>query len=610
VNADLLSCNVIMKGGITSGVVYPRAVSTLSRSFRFRQLGGASAGAIAASLAAAAEYRRAISPSAADRAGFDRLDAMPAFLGENLLRLFQPEAATEPVFAVLISFLGSDAGWRKALRAIGGGIGALPGCALLGLLPAAALLVLCVERTSGIWSTALVGVAAMLAAAAGMLVAIAIGLALRIGRELPRNGFGLCRALAGTPSLTGWLAEEIDLTAGKRDSPLTFGDLRRQEIDLRMPTTSLGHGRPYRLPLETSTFFYRPDELRGYLPERIVRWMEDHVRGPREGEDRTFALLPKGMVALPEPDDLPVVFGARMSLSFPFLLSAIPLYVIDFQEPERRPGVRDNADIKKAPQPGETLHPSRCWMSDGGIGSNFPIHFFDQPLPLWPTFGLDLWPVKPGRKLGPTPGDNVVLPANNVQGAFDRFLPFASEEGFGALASFTGALVNALHAWMDNQQAKVPGFRDRVAHVKLAPDEGGLNLTMPPSLIAALSDRGRAAGERFTQRFAEGTDEFGGLDNHRWVRLRSLLPLIAQLAAEVRVALARPPESGSDSYPDLLARSGAKGRSYSTTAAEREAATWLLEQLSTIDAELKRRDIDFREGEPRPPPVLRISPDV
>ena len=31
----------------------------------------------------------------------------------------------------------------------------------------------------------------------------------------------------------------------------------------------------------------------------------------------------------------------------------------------------------------------------------------------------------------------------------------------------------------DNAQAKMPGFRDRIAHVCLGPDEGGLNLDMP-----------------------------------------------------------------------------------------------------------------------------------
>jgi predicted acylesterase/phospholipase RssA len=52
-------CDIVMKGGITSGIVYPRAVSRLAREYRFQSIGGTSAGAIAAAVTAAAEYSRA-----------------------------------------------------------------------------------------------------------------------------------------------------------------------------------------------------------------------------------------------------------------------------------------------------------------------------------------------------------------------------------------------------------------------------------------------------------------------------------------------------------------------------------------------------------------------
>src|SRR3954470_4357960 len=50
--------DMVMKGGITSGVVYPLAVCRLAPSYRFRNLGGSSAGGIAAAVAAAAECNR------------------------------------------------------------------------------------------------------------------------------------------------------------------------------------------------------------------------------------------------------------------------------------------------------------------------------------------------------------------------------------------------------------------------------------------------------------------------------------------------------------------------------------------------------------------------
>jgi Patatin-like phospholipase len=47
-------CDLVMKGGITSGVVYPNAVLALAREFRFKNIGGTSARAIAAAISAAA----------------------------------------------------------------------------------------------------------------------------------------------------------------------------------------------------------------------------------------------------------------------------------------------------------------------------------------------------------------------------------------------------------------------------------------------------------------------------------------------------------------------------------------------------------------------------
>ena len=52
------SLDLTMEGGTTSGVVYPLAACELATNFRFRNVGGASAGAIAAALTAAAELGR------------------------------------------------------------------------------------------------------------------------------------------------------------------------------------------------------------------------------------------------------------------------------------------------------------------------------------------------------------------------------------------------------------------------------------------------------------------------------------------------------------------------------------------------------------------------
>src|SRR5918995_4488037 len=49
-------CDLVMKGGITSGIVYPLAACELARQYRFRSIGGSSAGATRALPLAPAEH--------------------------------------------------------------------------------------------------------------------------------------------------------------------------------------------------------------------------------------------------------------------------------------------------------------------------------------------------------------------------------------------------------------------------------------------------------------------------------------------------------------------------------------------------------------------------
>lgn len=91
-----LHCDLVMKGGITSGVVYPLAVLELAKSRRFHAIGGTSAGAIAAAITAAAEYGR-------DSRGFERLiDTVeqlqqPGFVAN----VFQPAPELRPLLHLL-----------------------------------------------------------------------------------------------------------------------------------------------------------------------------------------------------------------------------------------------------------------------------------------------------------------------------------------------------------------------------------------------------------------------------------------------------------------------------------------------------------------------------
>src|SRR5262249_52928198 len=87
-------CDLVMKGGITSGVVYPPAILKLAQTYRFRAIGGTSAGAIAAAATAAAEFGRESATG-----GFERFAALSSQLGEEqfLFNLLQPAEATRPL---------------------------------------------------------------------------------------------------------------------------------------------------------------------------------------------------------------------------------------------------------------------------------------------------------------------------------------------------------------------------------------------------------------------------------------------------------------------------------------------------------------------------------
>ena len=119
-----LECDLVMRGGITSGIVYPRAIAKLAETYNFRSIGGTSAGAIAAAATAAAQLgantlpdpdlvgppndplqvriRRLPIELSADVAGQTRLES-----------LFQPEPDLKRLFALLRETMRPAQGWWK-----------------------------------------------------------------------------------------------------------------------------------------------------------------------------------------------------------------------------------------------------------------------------------------------------------------------------------------------------------------------------------------------------------------------------------------------------------------------------------------------------------------
>ncbi len=106
----MLECDLVMKGGITSGVIYPKLISTLSTTYQFRSIGGTSAGAIAAAAAAAAQLGV---HAGTNREAFKLLERLPKELGtpaaggsdSMLFKLFQPHASLKRHFKLLTAAL-------------------------------------------------------------------------------------------------------------------------------------------------------------------------------------------------------------------------------------------------------------------------------------------------------------------------------------------------------------------------------------------------------------------------------------------------------------------------------------------------------------------------
>lgn len=627
-------CDVIMKGGITSGVVYPAAGVELAKVYSLRNIGGASAGAIAAALFAAAEYRRQVRGTAK---GFAALQALPATFGSTtasgtsyLLALFRPATDARRLFRLMLAFLGNDK-WRKALRVLGTAALQYPLAFVGGFVPGAVLAVLALQRCRGWLATAGFLLLILATLLLGLLVP-AVVVAIDFVRTIAKHQFGICpgRADSKTPTndpppLTDWIEAKLDQTAFgsaasqdrpegyKPNDPMTFADLwgsktdaqSRQleadgtgrKINLEVMTTNLTQGRPYRLPFESHTFFYDPAELAHLFSPGILNFMSRHRRQPLDAKDVKLAqkAAAKGLIPFPPPADVPVAVAVRMSLSFPILISAVPLWGFDFSYAAK--DADGNAGEPKL---------TRCWFSDGGITSNFPIHFFDGLLPRWPTFAFNLTPFHP--RFAYCPKDetkNVWLPNANGDGQTENWSNPPEGGALSRLSWFLGAIIDTMHNWHDNIQLKVPGYRDRIAQIHLRDEEGGMNLTMPPEYITALGARGEYAAKVLAERFSDTPPAHTVLtwDNHCWVRLRTTMSLLEQQLAKIRGSLAS--REGTGTYAQLE-QNPPPAYPFNNPAIARQ----LLAALDGLCLNWSSQAGELSKHAPKPSPELRIQPRV
>jgi deferrochelatase/peroxidase EfeB/predicted acylesterase/phospholipase RssA len=540
-------CDIVMEGGVTSGIIYASAVSELSKSYRFESIGGSSIGAFAAALTAAAEYNR----RRGCLGGFKLMEGLPEKLAEEdserktlLLRLFRPQAETRRLFEIFLATLGDKSTASRILCGLAAAIRQYVWVVSLAALVAAVSvlagpLALAWRDTIapalsgsdlrwlelGSWAIALVFTVLFV-----VFLALLLAVAWDFGRGLVPNGLGLCRGWSkdapyDPPDLSLFLHASIQEAAGLNpvdDPPLTFRDLWNapgaaseilgcgggadawRSINLQVYSTNLAHGRPYRFPLDPADdmgrLFFRLEELEPYFPGPILDYLVASSRPyrPLGRFDPGLSSVPDGFLELPQ-DGLPIVVAARLAMSFPLLISAVKLYAIDYE------ATKDNRGL--AP----------CWMSDGGLCSNFPIHLFDSFVPRWPTFGIALLERNPDRRNVP-----VWLPEKHYEGGADSWDRFADSKGLALLGGFLMSLWKAAWRWNDSTMMRMPGVRDRVVRVLLEPGEGGVNINMPSQAIRNLSRTyGTPAAEAFRRKFADIGSP--GWPEHRWVRFNRLL---------------------------------------------------------------------------------------
>jgi len=235
---------------------------------------------------------------------------------------------------------------------------------------------------------------------------------------------------------------------------------------------------------------------------------------------------------LPSPADQPVIFSVRISMAFPGLFTAVRLYQ-RVASPDYLPTVRDEfGAVLLTPNREPVTYPAadgqrsswvqELWLSDGGIASNFPIHFFDAVLPRWPTVGINLGSYPPGFG-----HQDVFLPTDRMA---EHGVPAPMTDSF---LSFLGAVFDTARNWRDTAQTFMPATRGRIAWVRQSSHEGGANLFMPRTLVATLALRGAVAGARLRRRFAND----GQWRRHQWLRMRVGLDNLAQVQRRVAGAL-------------------------------------------------------------------------
>lgn len=657
-------CDLVLKGGITSGVVYPGAIAAFAKHYQFRQIGGTSAGAIAAAAAAAAQLGCA---SNRNKDAFVDLARLPAYLGEtgstgqsNLFKMFRPTVAAEKLFSTVTAAAGGGKTAllrviRKALRNYAGWavLGAAPAAIGAFVTPAAASVLGCIIQ--------ILLLGAILAV--GVVGALVWALLREASRVLPRQGWGLsagvCRDGNGESYVPApAVSDSADAADAAGGADRTGQEQHRQPDTIEELNGHEGHGTEDSTVLSSWLHGYL-NGLAGLGVEEVLTfghlWLgtgkaatETVAECDRKIDFKamTTALNLHRSVILPfDGDDAQELYFRENDL-----LCVLPRIVVGHMAKKARElpfpnDARERADVADLQRRGylrvprahdlpvilavrmslsfplllsavrfykpdharsKALEMQPLWFSDGGICSNLPVHLFDSPLPTHPTFTINL--VEP-RPADSPKQDDVFVPMNAQGGSEGQRNYFHEEHGLAGVAAFLLTIVDSARNWVDNGQLRLPGYRERVGSVVVHPDEGGLNLDMPEKAITALSKRGAAVADELHKAFSEklwlkesNPANSNGWERHQWIRLRNQLGALSPYFVGIRSAL-KTLDADLVSLQEMVDRHPGTDTNEDRDAKQRAALKELLAALSPVlEASAIDRVVDKSHGQ------LRIRP--
>ncbi|MGA8574861.1 MAG: patatin-like phospholipase family protein [Candidatus Cybelea sp.] len=596
-----------MKGGVTSGIVYPRTLCHLATQFNLRNIGGTSVGAIAASIVAAAEYQRRKTGSAAGYLAFAKV---PEFLArdDSLIRLFAADATAAPLVRIGLKFIGSAPLWKRLFSVTFGLIkeywlkALVPVLALAYCFLAPDLFAAMPGPRSGIaasWALLTHAIVPVGILAFFFLLILLSFAFLQCWSVLTKNDYGFCHAYdpgaaasfqasltrltssekdisdleAGdTPPLFNWLEAYIAHAAGRTmdDPPLTIGDLRtvkfpewftddgQPSIDFQTVTTCLTLGRPFGLPFDSERAGHRtglpnrrPDRPKLYFLESDLRkYFSDSVLAHLKAKgDKADDVSPVDDRGNPLGDVYRFPTGEDLPLVVAVRMSmSFPILFCAVRLWAQSPD-------------GRSLRP--MWFSDGGLSSNFPIHLFDSPLPRWPTFALDLLDggtaqrVSEGKVIVPVPPSDAFLESDDSKVPLESSYPLSGPGGRGSLLQFASAMLDAIRTWQDSILGALPGNASRTIGIRLPQDEGGLNLTMTRDQVLDLIARGDLAGSTLTKLFVPDEPEHYDTPawrTQRWLRFLATMEASTQWLTSFQSGYASRHWLRQDTYKQLCER--------------------------------------------------------